>query len=480
MRGFRSRLIFTICAFIIFFIVGCKESQKEKFSIDFPKNSKIDTLNLIYSEGTGIFIDTYLSSTGKVHPLGFDTGADRTVINNKIRGIKIGKQYNGWDINGDSFPLDETEMDTLKIGNIKFYHGRSYRSFPFEYLNGLLGGDLFKNFVWKIDFAAHQMYVAKQIEAFEVNEKDGLPLNFRGNTPVLQCAINGKSLSFAVDFGYSGAIALNTRYADSLKIQPDRSISWFGKLGTTSPFNNNRDTIPIQARSFMGNISLGDKLVKGELVNVGSFKSNLLGLDFFSRFDHVILDYINGNIYLGKQHYKSTYFREQISSDINSMGIKISSENPPKISAISSDLKEQNIGFNDTVIALNGEKIYGRALPFYMPETTNQKATIYNDGISIDTVLQVRKVSKLKRILSNFYNKQDTATVTIKRGDSHSDIHLVRNYHYTSMPDTLQSFEWSMSHFDKNNYKKLYTLRDTIGKVVRERYIYIANNAENQ
>src|SRR5690606_10519263 len=177
-------------------------------------------------------------------------------------------------------------------------------------IDGILGDDIIGDLVWKIDLFNRKMYVTRDVANFQVLD-EGIPFTRNGPYITIKCQVAGASLELIVDTGYSGFISMNKAMADTILNYPKDPIFWEGvsTLGRGNPYASSSFSPHIDTTYyFTDNVSFGSVTLENEIIELRHFPLSIVGMDFFKRFDHFIIDYPNHKIYFGKQQNKSLDF----------------------------------------------------------------------------------------------------------------------------------------------------------------------------
>jgi predicted aspartyl protease len=152
-----------------------------------------------------------------------DTGSSEHVISREVANA-LGLNTTGAarvDVGREGLTDAElTNIDKLKIGDLilrsqRFFIAALPKSYPFQ---GILGAELFKQFVVTIDFAHSFITLAAQDKS--VNQVSGgahVSLKLRGVIPRVHAKVDGFSGWFKIDTGYNGSLALFAEFVAAHK-----------------------------------------------------------------------------------------------------------------------------------------------------------------------------------------------------------------------------------------------------------------------
>ena len=339
-----------------------------------------------------------------------DTGSGISTFNtNDFRNInfnKFGKEVLLTNIWGNTFPTKELFIDKLVLGKTIY----SPNNVPFSSFAGspnILGTDVLKHFVWKIDNLRRKIYFSQDISAFSYKDCVAVPFELKNGLPFIKFYVNGKVYDAHIDTGYPNFLHVidKTSINNSLfmfRAEPrdsfictalhvDKNNSCVGDPFTKKEYRTISDV-------WIENINFKSEIVEHNIVNY-----NVLGWDFIQRFEYVILDYINQFMYLGPiNDLKSFSYMRNLRTYVNSIGVFYELSEPNIVTVISDSLKEVGLSLGDTIIAIDREPV---------------------------TVLESLKL---------FYSKK-SATITVKNGNGEIDYTLYRKHNF-SEPDTVMTY----------------------------------------
>lgn len=151
-------------------LISCKEIKKSP--VEFPENSTVDTIPFTLPFVNAVKLEAYVNK----QPLSllFDTGADMTLINSTVPSKKLfSKPVYFRDFLDQLHPSFNVLIDTLRIGGLEVVQMDSYLQRNLN-LDGIIGGDILKILVWKIDFYHQKILVTKDVSNFNPVD-DGIP-----------------------------------------------------------------------------------------------------------------------------------------------------------------------------------------------------------------------------------------------------------------------------------------------------------------
>src|SRR5690606_770101 len=131
------------------------------------------------------------------------------------------------------------------------------------------------------------------------------------NSILFPIYINGIEVEACLDTGFQGFLLLNAQTMHKIVDNVDESILWedVRDLHSGNTFAIERYSPPMDSLFYaLKDVYAGGIALRDEIVKFHRFKLNLIGMDFFKRFEYVILDYPNSKIYFGPSQRKSLEF----------------------------------------------------------------------------------------------------------------------------------------------------------------------------
>ncbi|MEC3879735.1 retropepsin-like aspartic protease [Parapedobacter sp. 10938] len=420
--------------------------QNIKSEVHFPNGLKVDTIPFSYSSTGHILVKVTIE--GQDYHLGFDSGAQRTIFRKGIPLTQI-SQDSGVimiDAYGDHYAASSVALDTLHIGRLNIT-GLGWSVQTDMTMDGILGGDVLRNLVWKIDFARRCIYVAKEVDSFDEDKKQATRFMLINNLPYVKFRVNGVSIEYLMDTGDNGCLNINNALQ---KIHPcefnNRTISWYFIPQKNTPFeayiHEPRQHSVIDTFSYTdGAVEIGNHSLNHEVVEfVPSDSPTRFGLDLLQRFDYVVLDYPGRKLHLGNPQHKSYRYLDNMTRRINSMGVQLSTDTVPIVTGISSLVTGKDILLKDTIVAIDGISFLNQPASFY------SESCFMHDGTGVtqkDNRLNTEKgclPPKHTLMLDQFTYRNDTATLSIKRGNRIHQVTLTRGNQFRYLPDTVIHF----------------------------------------
>jgi hypothetical protein len=299
-------LVFTVTSFSQIPRVKL-ECSRDNVSI---KKSEIKTSFPFELVEGGIIINTFWGKEGQPIKLKLDNGANTSVDSLTKITLKGFRETGTPDKerhtpNGQTFMSHYLVTDNIQVGALNF-KDVPFMPVPYEDrpAQGLMGINILKMGIWKIDFEHKQISFATKIDSIEgLNDATLFPAKFNRQGIEVEVEIDHTHKEmFEVDFGYNGQLTLPIEpFSKVTKNQYVRKAT--GTSATVAGVVETKYYIYEHAvLSFKGDTHLDFEITCSEVV-----KNKLLGTGFFSQFKFVILDFVNKKIYISKGKVASYY-----------------------------------------------------------------------------------------------------------------------------------------------------------------------------
>jgi hypothetical protein len=201
---------------------------------------------------------------------------------------------------------------------------------------------------------------------------------------------------------------------------------------------------------FTADMAVGEILLENEIIELSGNPFNIVGMDFFNRFNYFVLDYPNGMIHFGKQQHKSLTFIFSSLLRMNTKGITLVPKNKVQIGRVNSWAKDAGINYYDTLLSINGISIVNRDSVFFKN----------NSRLDTETNTFEFRPSPYQSLWNDFHFVKDTSIVEIKRGNSSQFYTLYRQYNFVAMPDSLHDYYIDLS-LPLPNFHRVQTAAET-------------------
>jgi hypothetical protein len=297
-----NHILKIIFAILVLIATGCSDPNTPSIDVS-PKHFKIQTPFILNSRG--IIINTYWGSEKKHHVLCLDTHSpswikssvvnyDHSFTKSRKLGFKT-SAADGSPIQGDVGICDSFSFENIVFKKVPFYVMPENVKDDKED-DGVFGIDALSKGVWKIDFVKEELTFASGIDSFpEISQTEMFPANFKKQVFTVDVHFGNKQVkAMAVDLGYNGNMLLPASDFDDISSSKKiyKNISKFNTPVSENIVNNLSvfDTIKIHHNWFLTMVSTNDKVTE-----------RLIGLDFFKKFNYVIFDFINQQIFIPKK-----------------------------------------------------------------------------------------------------------------------------------------------------------------------------------
>ena len=380
--------------------------KKKNITINFKSSSNLiiipvainnsDTLNFILDTGVSHPIITELPFVNKLN-LNF-----LQPIN--VKGLGEGEQLTAYRSGNNTINIDgliayDQEIHMVINENFQISH---ILGIP---VHGLIGFNLFKDYVVKIDYATHKITLIKpEYFTYKPKEKDiVLPLTFEQNKPFVKTNIvtdknEDVPVKLLVDTGASDAIWLSVN-SDSRITLPENHIQTFLGRGLNGDLYGKKGRI---GAIWVGPLVLYEPIVafpESDLVDqlIGKNDRNgTLGAEILRRF-YVTMDYPNKRLILRPNGSLKDDF------NYNMSGLEVSNPMPGLPIYIVSDIQKNSPAYyagiqeNDQIIAINNNSNKSLTLNdinllFQSQEDRKIKLTVLRNGEEIKTEFFLKKM----------------------------------------------------------------------------------------
>lgn len=380
--------------------------KKKSITINFKSSSNLiiipvainnsDTLNFILDTGVRYPIITELPFVNKLN-LNF-----LQPIN--VKGLGEGEQLTAYrsgnnTINIDGLVAFDQEIHMVINENFQISH---ILGIP---VHGLIGFNLFKDYVVKIDYEQHKITLTKpEFFDYKAKEKDiVLPLTFEQNKPFVKTSIvtdknEDVPVKLLVDTGASDAIWLSTN-SDSRISLPENHIETFLGRGLSGDLYGKKGRI---GAIWVGPLVLYEPIVAfpdNELIDqlIGKNDRNgTLGAEILRRF-YVTMDYPNKRLILRPNSNLKDDF------NYNMSGLEVSNPMPGVPIFVISDIRKNSPAYyagiqeNDQIISLNSTNhktltLNDINLLFQSQQDKRIKLTVLRNGEQVKTEFFLKKM----------------------------------------------------------------------------------------
>jgi predicted aspartyl protease len=254
-----------------------------------------------------IYVDAKLN--GRVFSLLVDTGAANVITPSVARALRL-RSVGSAQVKGVGEFTEQaqfTRVASMSLGDVRLKNQLfavvgleklgEIEGVPFH---GIVGYEVFKRFVVRIDYAARAMTLSDTGSWRGENAGIAVPFVFNGTVPEVEGEVDGIAATFDVDTGSRASIGLNSpfvqRHALRGRFKPSiDAVTGWGLGGPT------RGTVARVRRARVGSIIVGDVVVDMSLQRLGALTSaqpsGSIGSGLLKRFA-VTFDYGRQRIHL--------------------------------------------------------------------------------------------------------------------------------------------------------------------------------------
>ena len=285
------------------------------------------TVPFYNSESGHIFLKAKIGNETKY--IGFDTAAEICGFNEKYN-VFAKKSDTTFlrsitDSQGKKNEMKINRLKNLSIGGLNLKKSRYISMsndiwkkecgifFNQDSIAGVLGNNIMNSFIWDFDMLNKTIKISEKIESQNISKADIIPL-FKSveKNWFVKIKVNGKKKNVTLDSGFNGnltikdSITLRENY--NYKIGQSKSKGLFSYKDCVKKNDSSEITKEIQKgkRRIFVDFSISNTTFKDALIEDTS-NLDLLGVPLFWEYERVILDFLNGKMYLfNKNHSEHT------------------------------------------------------------------------------------------------------------------------------------------------------------------------------
>lgn len=214
-----------------------------------------------------IYADVKLN--GRTFSMLMDTGAANVMTPSVARalGLKSVGDTRVWGAGETSERAAFTRVSTIALGNVRL-RNQLFAVVPLEHLgdvegvpfHGMIGYELFKRFIVKIDYEARKLTLTHPAGWTPVDAGRAVPFVFNGTVPEVEGDIDGVPAAFDIDTGSRASVGLNSpyvqRHALRARFVPNvEAVTGWGIGGPT------RASVARVKRLRLGSVNVNDVVV---------------------------------------------------------------------------------------------------------------------------------------------------------------------------------------------------------------------------
>ena len=303
-------------------------------------NTEHNTTIPFYSSKSGhIYLKAKIGNETKY--IGFDTGAELCGFNEIYNKSKKTTKISLTDSQNKSNNVIIQQLNKLSFKNIDFekvdyismnkdiWNEECGLFFNQDSIAGVLGNNIINSFVWDFDMLNKTVKISEKRELHNISKAEIISLvKSRKKGWDINIKVNGSRKRIALDSGSDGILAIK----DSITL-PENYNYKIGRSNSKGLFSfkdcyKKNDSSAITTREQKGkrkvfaNLSISNITYRDVLIEDTS-NMNLLGIPIFWEYERVVLDFLNGKMYLfNKNHSKHTKSISNISSKLREDLIK--------------------------------------------------------------------------------------------------------------------------------------------------------------
>ncbi|MEH6656613.1 retropepsin-like aspartic protease [Leeuwenhoekiella marinoflava] len=427
-------LIFPVFAITLY---SCDEDIKKEIIFE---AGVVDTIHFNYSNGGHITVPIKMDSV--TYDFTFDTGAHTTHFDTEIPIERISNNTSSFfDYNGEKRATVKVWPEKIKIGNIAFLNFKDSKQNGLS-IDGILGNNILRELCWAIDFRKSSIYVTEDISNLKIQLENGLPFKLIGNNVHVTAQIGNDTVPLLIDTGDpSAAIRINTSYLDEANMS--NMIKWEYFRESVNIYNEAKPVVEDVSYETILPLRLGNRTYKDELVKFVDYREYAgVGLGFLSRFEQVIFDYPNRQLYFLGEGHKTVTFHIETNEALNGSGIWIGLQDSlVVVKGLSNQAKNEGLKLGDAVLGIDDD-IFPKNIEndFFQKQKEMVEYINYKDGDSTIQSFEEIKNSKFMQLTKKFRNLDTVAVLKIKREDADINLVIKPKENFSDFPDTLQTY----------------------------------------
>lgn len=308
-----------------------------------------------------IFFDVYINNSGPYKFI-LDSGGSNLISKRVSEQLQI-KLSGEFKINGagdNSQTAFRTMRDHLSISELNLEKQNFIvidldtimYGIGFEELDGLLGYELFNNYLVTINYDKNIIVLSKNYDDF-INSSNKIPLSFWGNKPLINLNVDNIDGQYMIDTGDRSSITFFNPFIDSLNLREKYKSSIINNTGYGIG-----GPIPAQVsvvkNLFINNIIINNLIVRLPNLNGGLFSlsgfSGSIGNGVLKKFN-ITFDYKDEFLILEKN---SNYYLDE-SYDKSGMWLAKNKDRFIVTSLVTNGpAAKAGLKLNDVIISING------------------------------------------------------------------------------------------------------------------------------
>jgi len=376
-----------IVLFSIILLLSCNHHILKSGKIEF-KNVLVE-IPFEYRLGLPII---QVNINGNNYDFLFDTGAIN-VISSELAGelnLKSASHIIVRDSQGAKSVLKNTKLDSLKIGDARFYNIKAIvadlnksTDISCLHIDGIIGSDLMKMAIWQIDFEKQIISITNNKELLQIDVNAQI-IPFRSNSAGKQLVdiiinnITEKNITF--DTGSNGGITCSKKTYTKL-LKEDSQLNKNYGFGSNTSGIYGQEKLDSIFYIIPSTCKMGDLNINNQIIEFKEIGSRTIGTEFLKNYT-VIIDW----------HCKEITLIEKNKVEINSdysFGFKVSLESNKiyvKYIINNSSVAQQGLKLGDQIIEINSTD--------YREVSKDDYCTILSNGVFTNSDILSVKVLK--------------------------------------------------------------------------------------
>lgn len=289
----------------------------------------------------------------------FDTGMPTVLSENlsTLLQLDVRRTTKGMDVNGNTSEEKFVVLNEISVGGVSFNQIEALSTDlkkGFEIgclkLDGVLGNNIIKDAIWKIDYQNKVITLTDNIENFDL-PKTATIVKFKTQekhgyySPNVDIAINNKKRKgVKFDTGSNGGVNLPLAYFSD-KLDSTKSVEYYG-IKSAALYGKGQNKTYVDSK--VNSLKIGDLNLQNQWV---TFNQNhpLIGNKFLQNFK-IIIDYSEHKIFLIKE-------KELANEPLTNFGFQLGVDNQKAlvINLYKNSIAEKNgLQLGDEILSVNG------------------------------------------------------------------------------------------------------------------------------
>jgi hypothetical protein len=302
-------------------------------SIVWNNNQHYTTIPFYSSESGHIYLKAKIGKETKY--IGFDTGAELCGFNEIYNNSKITTDISVTDSHSKTKNVIIQKLNKLSFKNIDFekvdyismnkdiWKNQCGIFFNQDSIAGVLGNNIINSFVWDFDMLNKTLKISEKAELQNISKASIIHLFKRGKKSwFIKIKVNGKRKNVTLDSGSDAtltikdSIGLSENYNYEIGYSNSKGLFSFNDCYKKKDSSQNVTKTHSRKRKIFADISISNNNFEDVVIEDIS-NLNLIGIPLFWEYERVVLDFLNGKMFLfNKNHSVHT---KSISNKSNKM-----------------------------------------------------------------------------------------------------------------------------------------------------------------